>query len=213
MVQAVGGVVMVLWIYLCHTLGTLIPIGHQLNAIAYFSIVAVRMHPFIATLHPSSSCYFQQDNKLSDIAHVSSNWFHKHDNEISVLQWPPQSPDLNAIEQLGDVVELEVCNMNVQLMVISAWTTTPEEYFHPLIKFISQRFRLWGAKMYLINCPVSVCSNSPKVLHGKNSFILCYSNVKSCILFMHEKCFNRGDMINAARCDALMNATDASHAK
>ena len=33
-----------------------------LNATAYVSIVADRVHPFIATMYPSSNGYFQHDN-------------------------------------------------------------------------------------------------------------------------------------------------------
>ena len=47
-------------------------------------------------------------------AQISSNWFLEHHNEFSVLQWPPQSPDLNPTEHLRDVVEQEIRIMDVQ---------------------------------------------------------------------------------------------------
>ena len=40
---------------------------------------------------------------------------HEHDNEFTVLQWPPQSTDVNPIEHICDVVEREICIMDVQL--------------------------------------------------------------------------------------------------
>jgi len=61
-VQAAGGGVMVWGMFSWHTLGPLVPIGHRLNATAYPSIVSDHVHSFMATMHPSSDVYFQQDN-------------------------------------------------------------------------------------------------------------------------------------------------------
>ncbi len=56
--------------------------------------------------------YFQQDNAPCHKAQIISDWFLEHDNEFTLLKWPPQSPDLNPIEYLWDVVEREIRIMN-----------------------------------------------------------------------------------------------------
>ncbi len=90
--------VVVLW---CgeYFLGTiwapLVPIEHRLNNTAYLSIVADHVHPFMTTVYPSSDDYFQQDNAPCHKAQIISDWFLEHDNEFTLLKWPPQSPDLN----------------------------------------------------------------------------------------------------------------------
>ncbi len=57
---------------------------------------------------------FQQDNAPCHKVQIISIWFLEHDNEFTVLQWPPPSPDLNLIEHLWDVVEREIGIMDVQ---------------------------------------------------------------------------------------------------
>ncbi len=68
-------------------------------------------------------------------AQIILDWFLKHDNELTLLKWPPQSPD-----HLWDVVERENRIMDVQPTnlqqlcdaIISIWTKISEEMFPTL---------------------------------------------------------------------------------
>ncbi len=94
-------------------------------------------------------CYFQQDNAPCHKAQIISDWFVEHDNEFTLLKWPPQSPDLNPIKHLWDVVEREIYIMDVQLTnlqqlrdaFISIWTKISEECFQHLVESMPWRIK------------------------------------------------------------------------
>ncbi len=162
MVQAGGGGGVMVWrIYSWHTLGPLVPIEHRLNATTYLSIVADHVHPFMTTVYPSSDGYFQQDNAPCHKAQIISDWFLEHDNEFTLLKWPPQSPDLNPIEHLCDVVEREICIVDVQPTnlqklrdaIMSIWTKISEDCFQHLVESMPRRIKAvlkakWGPTRY-----------------------------------------------------------------
>jgi len=56
---------------------------------AYLSIVSDHVHPFLATMNPSSDGYFQQDKAPGHKARIISNWFLEHDNEFTLLTVAP----------------------------------------------------------------------------------------------------------------------------
>ncbi len=81
-------------------------------------------------------CYFQQDKALCHAAQIISDWF-------------LESPDLNLIEHIRDVVEREIHIMDVQPTnlqqlcdaIMSIWTKISEECFQHLVESMPQRIK------------------------------------------------------------------------
>lgn len=77
----------------------------------FLNTVADHVHTFMTRcthLHMSvSSRMIQHVTNLSS----SQTGVFEHDNEFPVLKQPPQSPDLDPVDLLWDVVEPEICIM------------------------------------------------------------------------------------------------------
>ncbi len=139
-VQAGGGV-MVWGIFSWHTFGPLVPIEHHLNTTAYLSIVADHVHPFMTTVYHllmiTSSRIMHHVTKLK-----SSQTGFLNMTMSSLYSWLPQSPDLNPIEHLWDVVEREIRIMDVQPTnlqklcdaIMSIWTKSLRNVSNALLK-------------------------------------------------------------------------------
>ena len=93
------------------TLSPDIHVDVTLTRNTYLNIVSDQVYPFMAKVFPDGSGLFQQDNAPCHTARIVQEWFEEHDKEFKVLPWPPNSPDLNLIVHLWDVLEKEVRSM------------------------------------------------------------------------------------------------------
>lgn len=88
---------------------------------------------------------FQQDNDPKHSSQIVQEWF--QENNVRVLQWPAQSPDLNPIENLWEEVERGIRTQlfpNKQSLVNKineVWTNLPENTFQKLIDSMPRRCR------------------------------------------------------------------------
>ncbi|KAK3566845.1 hypothetical protein QTP86_004548 [Hemibagrus guttatus] len=88
-----------LWAMFCwETLGHAIHVDVTLTRTTYLSIAADHVHPFMETVFPDGCGLFQQDNAPCHKAEMVQEWFDEHNNMFEVFTWPPNSPDLNAIQ-------------------------------------------------------------------------------------------------------------------
>ena len=85
--------------YMTKSVGYMTKIEGSLNAELYTKILN---DEFIQTLeyywYKKEEIIFHQDNDPMHTSRLAKKWF--EENEVEVLEWPPQSPDLNPIERL-----------------------------------------------------------------------------------------------------------------
>jgi transposase len=81
--------------------------GHM-KAVQYINILEDNLLPFIETLPDNikNDVSFQQDNATIHRARVTQGWF--DDNEITVVEWPPNSPDMNPIEHVWKALKAKL---------------------------------------------------------------------------------------------------------
>lgn len=92
-----GGNIMVWGCFSWNGVGPIYRIESTMNADGYRGILENVMLPYASENMPLSFT-FQQDNDPKHKSRLVTNWFSQ--NNVRVLSWPSQSPDLNPIENL-----------------------------------------------------------------------------------------------------------------
>jgi hypothetical protein len=85
---------------------TLTPVVGNLNSEKYINILDDNLWPVIAQHFPTSPYIFQEDNAPCHVSRRTNQW--KTENDIPTLEWPPQSPDLNIIENVWKVIKTKI---------------------------------------------------------------------------------------------------------
>ncbi|CAH1964740.1 unnamed protein product [Acanthoscelides obtectus] len=120
-----------------HTVGVMV-----WGAIAYGSrspLIFIRGN--MNAQHPT----FQQDNARPHVARVTIDFF-QH-NDVTLLPWPPRSPDLSPIEHVWDMMGRRLLNLQrppqtleaLREELVVAWNEIPQEDIDHLTRTMPRR--------------------------------------------------------------------------
>jgi hypothetical protein len=141
-----GGSVMVWGCLTAQGLGRLVRIEGNMDAKLYCEILK---DDFLGTLDDldinKKDVYFQQDNDPKHTAALTQQLFRK--KKIDVLDWPPNSPDMNIIENVWNYLDGRVRTRERQPRNITElwealneeWVGIPQDYIDKLFDSVPRR--------------------------------------------------------------------------
>ena len=103
-------------------LNTVVRIQGKLNAQAYIELLNEHLLPLEL---PDNGVQFQQDNALPHRSSQTIEWL--AENGIDVMPWPPQSPDLNPIENVWGYLRARLEHREIRNME-DLWTAVQDEW-------------------------------------------------------------------------------------
>jgi hypothetical protein len=138
-----GGNVMVWGSFAWSVVGSLARIHGIMTAVDYINILQENLEISLLKCGLEGRYLFQQDNDPKHTAKISAAFFKA--NRIKQLEWPPQSPDLNPIENLWSYLDSKINKTNVTNKdsyfgaLEEAWDNIDPEYLKSLVESVPRR--------------------------------------------------------------------------
>ena len=146
-----GGKVMFWGCFSWSGMGPLVRIDGNMDAKDYIELLEEHYLPWARTLIAEDDGYpsliFQQDNASVHTAKRTRQWM--KDNNVDVMPWPSQSPDINPIENLWRIVDVSVRKNYKNFdnddaltdAVMTEWKNVPITTVHHLIESMPRRLQ------------------------------------------------------------------------
>ena len=113
--------------------GKLVPVEGNMNSEKNINVLDECLWP-VVTKHFPTDRWTLQDNAPCQFSVRTTQW--KRDNHIPTLSWPPQSPDLNIIENAWQTLKIQL-----KRSVNDIKSKLPLHYIHSLFQSIPTRLR------------------------------------------------------------------------
>lgn len=137
-----GGSVMVWGMFSSEGVGPLVRIIGTVNANVYLNLVQQHVIPPLRA-SPNQPAIFMQDNAPCHTAKRVKDYFEQED--VEVMKWPAQSPDLNPIENLWKIIGDKVRERQPST-VTDLWTKIEQEWNKITPEFCKKLVRSCGRR-------------------------------------------------------------------